>query len=129
MKSAPFVIMQAMLIAACAQVSSCTRSASAVDSRCAEIERRYDAVLAAAPGTCASDADCACHGQVTTRSRCGGITDRKSADSLREIAKEFYALKCPRNYRCAAWKCVPACYEGKCVTGYFKKVMGKNAQP
>ncbi|HPA70693.1 MAG TPA: hypothetical protein PKY31_00400 [Spirochaetota bacterium] len=111
------------LTGACAIVLSCSRSESAVDSRCAEIERRYDAVLAAAPGRCAGDADCACYGQVTTRSRCGGVTDRKSAAALEAIAKEFFALKCPRHYRCAAWKCVPACLDGTCVTGQLKRMM------
>lgn len=123
MTSVRLIIMLAMLAAGCALVSSCTRFESAVDSRCAEIERRYDAVLAAAPGTCAGDADCACYGQATTRSRCGGVTDRKSVAALEAIAKEFHALKCPRHYRCAAWKCVPACLDGTCVTRQLKRMM------
>ncbi len=117
----------ASLAAACMIYSSCSRSESAGDPRCAEIEKRFDGTLAAASGSCAADAECACYGQVTTKSRCGGVTDSKTASALAAIAKEYYALKCPRYYRCAAWKCVPACYRGTCVTDRLKQTMEKNS--
>jgi hypothetical protein len=125
MKNISIIIMTTILSGALALLSSCSRSESAVNPRCEELEKRFDRILAAADGSCSADVDCACYGQSTSGSKCGGMTDRKTAAAIEPIAKEFRALNCPRNYRCDPWKCVPACFKSKCVTDLLKKTMEK----
>ncbi|MBP7737425.1 MAG: hypothetical protein KA369_15700 [Spirochaetes bacterium] len=122
----PLNLMMASAVAIIMAFWACSCSESAADPRCAELEKRFDRVLGAAGGLCSADSDCACYGQSTTASKCGGVTDGKAAAALAAIGNEFHALKCPRNYRCAPWKCVPVCHKGKCVTDLLKRSMEKN---
>lgn len=117
--------MMALVSAMLTLISSCSRSESATGPRCAELEKQFARVLGDG-GSCSADSDCACYGQSTTASKCGGVSDCKTAAALAAIGKEYHALKCPRNYRCAPWKCVPVCRKGKCVTDLLKKSMEKN---
>jgi hypothetical protein len=126
MRIIPLSLIIASAVAAIMMSWACSRSESAIVPRCAELEKRFDRVLAAAGGSCSADADCACYGQSTTGSKCGGVTDGKTASALTAIGKEFHTRKCPRHYRCAAWKCVPVCHKGKCVTDLLKKSMEMN---
>ncbi len=126
MRIIPPSLMMVFIAAAIMASTSCSRSESATDPRCLEMEKRFDRVLAAADGSCSADSDCACYGQSTTGSRCGGVTDSKTAAALAAIGKEYHALKCPRKHRCAPWRCVPVCHKGKCVTDLLKKTMEKN---
>ncbi|NUO52192.1 MAG: hypothetical protein HOV80_25340 [Polyangiaceae bacterium] len=84
---------------------------------CPEIKSRFEKELSAAPGTCKADADCDCFpGTVATGFVCGGMTDKATAEKLREIFREFRANKC-RGPNCAAQACVPKCKDGRCVEG------------
>ncbi len=117
-----------MLSSACLALWSCSDAGSAeftAGPRCEKLEKRFEQALASG-GTCSADADCACYGQSTRVSKCGGVTDKKTAAELAAIAKEFRSLKCPRAYRCAYWNCVPACYRGKCVSSLLKNTMEKD---
>jgi len=93
----------------------------AVKSKCADIEKRYDEILSNAGGACTGNADCGCYGPVSVKSGCGGVTDKKSADRLRELGREFRHTGCDFHIRCAAWFCNPVCSYGRCNNGPRKR--------
>jgi hypothetical protein len=83
-------------------------------SECAALAEKYDLLMSGDHGSCAADKDCACYGPVSEKSRCGGVTDRMTAEEMRKIEDAFHRLKCPRSIRCAPWVCRPACVKGRC---------------
>jgi hypothetical protein len=85
--------------------------------KCSVIAERFDAVLAGSTGACNTDADCGCYNPVSRKTVCGGITDKKTADRLRELEAEFHRAKCEWWVECGPWACVPVCARGRCVNG------------
>lgn len=85
-------------------------------ARCAELSRRFDAVLLESTGACTDDADCASYG-AGIGENCGGATDKTSADELRGIADEFHgALGCDYTVHCAPRLVYGIeCRDGLCV--------------
>jgi hypothetical protein len=86
-------------------------------AECRAIADRFDAVLAGATGACRADADCACYNPVSPKSGCGGISDKKTTDSLRKLEDEFHRANCSWWVRCAPRACRPVCARGLCVNG------------
>lgn len=87
------------------------------NTRCADIEKRYDSVLSAATGACRADADCGCYHSVSKKSKCGGITDKKSAARLQDLSRKFIDADCESHWECAPWVCNPVCNHGRCRNG------------
>ena len=80
---------------------------------CRDLLGRYREVLAAAPGTCAQDSDCARYGAVDPDDLCGGSTDRATAKALAEVRDTMRDAGCPAPpYSCPAYEGV--CTDGKC---------------
>ena len=102
-----------------ASLAACGRSEAVSQSagECRAVAERFDAALSGASGACRTDADCACYKPVSRRSGCGGITDKKTADTLRKLEVEFHRAKCDWWVRCAPWACRPVCARGRCING------------
>jgi hypothetical protein len=80
---------------------------------CADLVEQYRQVLAAAAGTCESDADCAVYGGMDPDNVCGGMTDVDTARALTRISDESTEAGCPRpGYSCPA--ILVRCTEGVC---------------
>jgi hypothetical protein len=83
-------------------------------ARCEEIAQQFVRRLEQAPGTCATDRDCACFAPVHARLGCGGVTDAETARALNEIQQVFRQARCPWPRQCAPYACTARCVAGRC---------------
>jgi len=89
---------------------------AAVADPCAPYLDEFARALAAAPGSCRIDGDCACYpGGIGEASGCGGVTDAITARALDAIAGRYLAAGCDHTVQCAPWICMPRCVDGTCA--------------
>jgi hypothetical protein len=77
-----------------APTTSGTATASGAASTCAAIAAQFDAARAAAKGGCATDADCACFGDVRVDNQMG-VSDRAAAAKLQALSDDYRKQQCP----------------------------------
>ncbi|HEY1957104.1 MAG TPA: hypothetical protein VGH28_15900 [Polyangiaceae bacterium] len=102
---------------ACRQAPRAPRAdAGASPAACASTLASYDALVVAG-GACSVDADCECfQGGVSTKSACGGVTDRATATKLEALRAEYEHASCDA-LSCAASLCRPVCVGERCTNG------------
>lgn len=84
------------------------------ETTCDGFITRYRARLAAATGTCTTDADCGTYGGLDPETLCGGSTDLATSDALHALGDESDAAGCPRpGYSCPA--IANHCEDGRCT--------------
>lgn len=83
---------------------------------CQALARRFDATLAAAPGTCISAADCACYPDLRIDGRLG-VSDETSARRLTALSEQYRQQRCPTVFMSPAGPpvCAPVCRRGRCA--------------
>lgn len=109
------LIVACVLAAGCGHESTQAKPGKENQTACTALQERFDAVLKAGKAACAKNADCGCYNPVSRKAGCGGITDKKAAESLAVIEKEFHRAGCDWPLDCAAWVCIPRCVMGRCV--------------
>lgn len=105
----------AMTCGCAALVALCnTRSHAAKPAECDALAAQFQKALAAAPGRCKADQDCAAY---PTFIDCGGFTDRASAKKLSKIHARYTARGCGYSrVRCAKQRPqVASCDKGRCA--------------
>jgi hypothetical protein len=82
---------------------------------CVVTAAQFDIEVRDGDKSCRSDADCECFPNgVGSKNACGGVTSKKSATKLRELALEYAKMKCTSQVECAKRACLPRCNGGTC---------------
>lgn len=82
---------------------------------CVRVVREVQAVLAALPSPCETDATCVCYpGGIEGVMGCGGESDKATSERVFELMREFKRLRCDYGVDCAPRPCESACVDGKC---------------
>jgi hypothetical protein len=115
MRNQGAVILAWLLVVGCGggPTTAAVEPAATASTTCDDLLEQYRAVLAAGPGTCAADADCAIYGGVDPDNVCGGMTDADTARRLTGIADDSTEAGCPR----PGYSCPPIlvrCTDGLC---------------
>jgi len=82
---------------------------------CPSLMARFDAVLKVAPGTCATDADCACYPDLRIDGRLA-VSDRATAAALELLSNRYRKQQCPTIFESTARPptCTARCSSGVC---------------
>lgn len=82
---------------------------------CVVTAAQFDVAVREGDKSCQKDADCECIPErIGSRYACGGVTAKRNGAKLRELAKEFAAMKCESMRKCKQAKCEPRCVDGQC---------------
>jgi hypothetical protein len=101
--------------AACLACSPADAAGPRAKDRCAPRLQEYDEARAAAPGRCASDADCACYSDIR-RDNEMFVSDKESASRLQRIADAYRKRGCPTIcVQQVPVKCQVECRAGVCA--------------
>ncbi len=99
---------------AVAEAAAPSGSSAATAPPCGSTLASYDALVASG-GACTADADCTCfNGGVSTKTPCGGVTDKATAVKLETLTTDYESGHC-NGLSCAAYTCIAACNAGRCV--------------
>lgn len=83
---------------------------------CGAILDRFTKARRAGSGTCKVDSDCATFaGGLDREAKCGGVTDKATAQKLQPIAEEWQRAGCRYEWNCAPQSFQPTCDAGVCV--------------
>lgn len=98
-----------------ASTTTASTTASSSASTCAGLTSQFDALLAATPGACKVNTDCACYADLRIDGKLG-VTDAAAAPRLQALSDEYRKGKCPTIFASSAAppQCAARCDAGTC---------------